>query len=197
MPSRLAPCAWPLPILGRTWPPIHGWARFLVAGYPECVTNNDDVTSDAFYDTRTVLEEAAPGDQAAPTEEAGEPEEPWIRPEDVPGVRHALIAYRVMAYVVGTLLIVLVCIAMPLKYAAGQPQMVNVVGVTHGWLYAVLLITAYVLGRRADWPIIRVVIIALAGTVPFLSFVAEYYARKDVNRRIASAQEYWAAHPVD
>jgi hypothetical protein len=32
------------------------------------------------------------------------------------------------------------------------------------------------------------ILIALAGTIPFLSFVAEYYARKDVNRRLASVE---------
>ena len=72
--------------------------------------------------------------------------------------------------------------------------MVNVVGISHGWLYPVLLITAYVLGRKAGWPLTRLLIIALAGTVPFLSFVAEYFARKDVERRIDSANAYWAGH---
>ena len=121
-------------------------------------------------------------------------QDPWIEPDEIPGVRKALIAYRVMAYVVGTLLVVLVCVAMPLKYAAGKPTMVNVVGISHGWLYPVLLITAYVLGRKAGWPLTRLLIIALAGTVPFLSFVAEYFARKDVERRIDSANAYWAGH---
>ena len=37
-------------------------------------------------------------------------------------------------------------------------------------------------------------IIALDGTVPFLSFVAEYFAHKDVNRRIDDAKNYWAHH---
>ena len=114
--------------------------------------------------------------------------------DSISGVRKALLCYRVMAYIVGTLLIVLVCVAMPLKYAAGRPTMVNVVGISHGWLYPVLLITAYLLGRKAGWPLTRLLIIALAGTIPFLSFVAEYFARKDVNRRIDDAKNYWAHH---
>lgn len=160
----------------------------------------DDVTSDDFYDQPDPAEPALNGagtsgpggDDVSPA--AGDDrvdEEPWIAPDEIGSVRGALIRYRVMAYVVGTLLIVLVCIAMPLKYAAGQPQMVSVVGVAHGWLYAVLLITAYMLGRKAGWPLTRLLVIALAGTVPFLSFVAEYYARKDVNRRIAQTRAYY------
>ncbi len=37
-------------------------------------------------------------------------------------MRNALIRYRVMAYVVGVLLIVLTCVGMPLKYVWGQRQ---------------------------------------------------------------------------
>jgi integral membrane protein len=176
----------------------------------------DDVTSDEFYDDPPagsrqpgVGSRAASGEAPDPASEPSvapaaaaaasatgqdvveDMDEPWITPEEIPSVRGALLRYRVMAYVVGTLLILLVCIAMPLKYAADMPTMVNVVGVAHGWLYAVLLITAYMLGRRAGWPLTRLLLIALAGTVPFLSFVAEHYARKDVQRRIAETQEYY------
>ncbi|MDU1587848.1 MAG: DUF3817 domain-containing protein [Cutibacterium avidum] len=169
------------------------------------VQHTDDVTSDEFYAAPSASEPTA-GDGAhtsahhhgsnpsSPVDAAEAELEPWIEPDEIPGVRKALIAYRVMAYVVGTLLVVLVCVAMPLKYAAGKPTMVNVVGISHGWLYPVLLITAYVLGRKAGWPLTRLLIIALAGTVPFLSFVAEYFARKDVERRIDSANAYWAGH---
>ena len=51
-------------------------------------------------------------------------------------------------------------------------------------LYMVLLVTAYDLGRRVHWPWGRLLVIALAGTVPFLSFWAEYSARKDVQARL-------------
>ena len=56
----------------------------------------------------------------------------------------------------------------------------------HRWLYMVLLITAYDLSRRVGWSIKWVGLIMLAGTVPFLSFVAEHYATKDVRARLAA-----------
>lgn len=102
-------------------------------------------------------------------------------------MRSALIRYRVMAYVVGVLLIVLMCIGMPLKYFWGDDRVVSVVGVAHGWLYMLLLITAVDLGRRAKWTWKRLLAIALAGTVPFLSFVAERSATKDVRAKLADA----------
>jgi integral membrane protein len=115
------------------------------------------------------------------------PEVPPITGEAVPGIRGALIRYRVMAYVVGVLLVVLVVVGVPLKYLAGNDAVVTWTGVPHGYLYMVLLATAYDLGRRVHWPWGRLIVIALAGTVPFLSFWAEYSARKDVQARIRQA----------
>lgn len=111
-----------------------------------------------------------------------------ISPEEVTAIRGALLRYRVMAYLVGTLLIVLVCVGVPLKYFADNGAVVTWTGVPHGWLYMVLIITAYDLGRRVHWPWLRLILIALAGTIPFLSFVAEHYARTDVHARLAAAE---------
>ena len=89
------------------------------------------------------------------------------------GVPSALIRYRVMAYVVGVLLIVLVLVAVPLKYLADTPGPVAVVGTAHGFLYAVYLLAAFDLALRARWRATSTLLVLLAGTVPFLSFVAE------------------------
>jgi len=108
-------------------------------------------------------------------------------------VRNALIRYRVMAYVVGTMLVVLVCIGMPLKYIWHNDSVVTVAGIAHGWLYMVLIVTAIDLGRRARWSLWRILGIMLSGLVPFVTFVAEHYATKDVKAKLAWA----AAHPTE
>lgn len=110
--------------------------------------------------------------------------EPEFEPEEIPGVEKSLLFYRVMAWVVGIFLVVLVCVAMPLKYVWGNGAPVMYVGILHGWLYPVLLISSYNLYRRVQWPWQRLLAIALAGTVPFLSFVAEHAATKDVRARV-------------
>ena len=102
----------------------------------------------------------------------------------------ALIRYRVMAYVVGCLLVVLVCVGVPLKYLGGNDTVVTWTGIPHGWLYMALIITAFDLGRRARWGWGRLILIALAGTVPFLSFVAEHYATRDVRAKLAAFPEF-------
>jgi integral membrane protein len=103
-------------------------------------------------------------------------------------MRGALTRYRVMAYVVGCLLVVLVCIGIPLQVFANDDRLVSVAGVAHGWLYMILIITAVDLGRRVRWPWWRIIIIALAGTIPFITFVAEHYATKDAKPRIAALE---------
>jgi integral membrane protein len=108
-------------------------------------------------------------------------------------MRSALVRYRIMAYVVGVLLVVLVCVGLPLKYLYGYETVVTFTAIPHGWLYMLLLITAFDLGRRAQWSWRRLIAIALAGTVPFLSFVAERSATKDVTRKLAQHESAVAA----
>ena len=115
-------------------------------------------------------------------------------------MRNALLRYRVMAYLVGTLLVVLTCVGLPLKYGYGDDRVVLWTAIPHGWLYMVLLITAFDLGRRAKWSWSRLLLIALAGTVPFLSFVAERSATKNVRAQLgqqdSGAPEAPAGTPV-
>lgn len=85
----------------------------------------------------------------------------------------ALTRYRIIAYVVGIVLIVLVLIGMPMKYLGDNPVIVQTVGPAHGFLYMVLLVAVFDLGRRGRWPLGRMLLVMLAGTVPFLSFYAE------------------------
>ena len=85
----------------------------------------------------------------------------------------ALTRYRVMAYIVGVGLVLLVLVAMPLKYFADSPGMVAVVGTAHGFLFLFYVLAALDLAVRARFTLVRTFLVVVAGTVPFLSFVAE------------------------
>lgn len=102
---------------------------------------------------------------------------------EAPTTAGALLRYRVMAWVVGTLLVLLVCVAVPLKYFADAPRMTTVLGIAHGYLYMTLLFTVGDLWRRRRFPLRWVVAVALAGTIPFLSFVAEHMVTARVRDR--------------
>jgi len=79
----------------------------------------------------------------------------------------------VIAWIVGVALILLVVIGMPLKYGFDRPIVVETVGQAHGFLYMLYLLAAFDLSRRAEWPLKRMLLVMLAGTVPFVSFYAE------------------------
>ncbi len=87
----------------------------------------------------------------------------------------ALLRFRVMAFIVGVGLLVL-CATMVLKYvpAFDNPRPVEVWGPIHGFLYMLYVLTVLDLGFRARWSFGRIVLVALAGTVPFVSFWAEH-----------------------
>ena len=105
------------------------------------------------------------------------------RPAGPAGASRALRPYRVLAYVTGVLLLLLVLVAMPLKYLADEPEMVRIVGVTHGWVYMAYVVAALVLAYQLRWSLLRTLLVVVAGTVPLASFVAERKVVADARAR--------------
>jgi len=85
----------------------------------------------------------------------------------------ALTRYRVVAYIVGVLLLLLVFVAMPMRYIGDDPTLVKLIGPVHGFAYMVYLVVAFDLAVRAKWTFGRTALVLLAGTIPVMSFVAE------------------------
>jgi integral membrane protein len=125
-------------------------------------------------------------------------------------LRAALLRYRVMANVVGVLLIVLVLIGVPLANFDGTSMwgvfgstpaiwtegtrghdigewITTVLGIAHGYLYMIFLVMAFLLSRRASWPMAFTLVTLVCGTVPILSFWAERRATQRVRREHAVA----------
>jgi integral membrane protein len=86
-----------------------------------------------------------------------------------------------MATIVGILLVVLILVGVPLKYLSAEgssPQQLgewitSYLGVAHGWLYMIFLVTAFWLSRLAKWDLAFTVVTLICGTVPLLSFWGE------------------------
>ena len=96
----------------------------------------------------------------------------------------SLLFYRVLAYTVGVGLVILVLVAVPLKYFADSPTLVAIVGPLHGFLYMVYLVAAVNLAFRSRWSPVKTVLVMLAGTIPFVSFVAERKVTADEAARV-------------
>lgn len=93
----------------------------------------------------------------------------------------ALARFRVIAYVVGVVLLLLTA-AVVVRYGFGRPAFSQMISPVHGFLYMVYIAAVFDLGRRAGWSLGRMVLVMLAGTVPLMSF----YAERVVTRRWVS-----------
>ena len=124
-------------------------------------------------------------------------------PDRLTAVSRNLTAYRVMATIVGVLLVVLCLVGVPLANFDGSPMwgvfdstptwvtpgsdaqhagelITTYLGVAHGWLYMIFLFSAFLLSRRAAWDFPFTVVTLVCGTIPLVSFWAEHRATRRV-----------------
>jgi integral membrane protein len=59
--------------------------------------------------------------------------------------------FRLISFIEGISFLVLLFIAMPLKYLAGIPLAVKIVGMTHGVLFILFVIALYMAMKRYQW----------------------------------------------
>jgi len=104
--------------------------------------------------------------------------------------RAALGRYRVMAWVTGVMLLVLV-VEIVLKYVVGAPdpvmRWIGWVPFAHGWIYVVYLVTVLDLWSKMRWGFGRLVAMVLAGVVPVMSFVVERRVHAEAEARLPAA----------
>ena len=108
-------------------------------------------------------------------------------------------AYRVMAYLTGVALIVLVFVGIPLQVFAHSEAVVKIVGVTHGMLYIVYVLVALLMtiAVRMRTLSVATVVVLLAGVLPVLTFVIERWAtRRYITPALAAADGGQAAAPA-
>jgi integral membrane protein len=103
-----------------------------------------------------------------------------------------------MAYVTGVVLMILCFVGVPLQVFAGDAAVANYVGTTHGILYLIYLVTAYLLARKLRLARAPTVLLLAAGTVPVLTFVVErWMTRRFINPALqASGDPVPAANPA-
>ena len=74
--------------------------------------------------------------------------------------------------------LLLILIAMPLKYIWGQPEMVKVVGMAHGLLWLAYIGAAFAMYDKYDWPRKKLFWAFVASLLPAGPFVFEAKAFK-------------------
>ena len=85
---------------------------------------------------------------------------------------------RKLAIVEGISFLVLLGIAMPLKYAAGMPEAVKIVGWIHGVLFVAFCFTLFQTLMSTSWSFGRAALVFVASLLPFGPFVLDRRMRE-------------------
>jgi integral membrane protein len=75
-------------------------------------------------------------------------------------------------------LLVLLCIAMPLKYLYDMPVAVRIVGAAHGVLFLGYIGAALVVARAEAWGLAKLIRCGVASCLPFGTFIFERELRE-------------------
>lgn len=86
---------------------------------------------------------------------------------------------RVVGIAEGISYLVLLGIAMPLKYFAGLPSMVHYAGWAHGLLFMLYVAVVAVVGYAHRWQVARVLKALAASVIPFGPFVLDREWRRE------------------
>ena len=86
----------------------------------------------------------------------------------------ALGRVRILGLIEGWSFVILLFVAMPLKYIFHEPAAVSVVGMAHGVLFLALCAAALQAQVNEDgWPLKRTAIIVIGALLPFGPFIVE------------------------
>jgi len=80
---------------------------------------------------------------------------------------------RMLALTEGVSFLLLLGVAMPLKYFAGMPQAVKIFGWAHGILFIALCFVLLKVTLEERWPLTRSAMVFIAALLPFGPFVID------------------------
>lgn len=80
---------------------------------------------------------------------------------------------RIVAILEGWSLIILLAIAMPLKYLAGRPEAVQVIGMIHGLLFIAYTVLVVQIKFVLRWTAVKTLLALFASVIPFGTFYVE------------------------
>lgn len=101
----------------------------------------------------------------------------------------ALTRFRIVAFTEGLSYLALLGIAMPLKYIAGIPMAVKVVGWVHGLLFILYLVTLVHAAVERRWSATFSVAAFVASLIPGATFYLERILRRDDEKSDIGAAE--------
>ncbi|MEZ4379920.1 MAG: DUF3817 domain-containing protein [Nannocystaceae bacterium] len=86
---------------------------------------------------------------------------------------------RLIGLIEGTSFLVLLGIAMPLKYLAGRPEAVKFVGWAHGVLFMLFILALFHAASDREWPLKKMAAGFIAAVIPFGTFIFDANLRRE------------------
>jgi integral membrane protein len=82
---------------------------------------------------------------------------------------------RLIAFLEGVSFVVLLFVAMPVKYVLGNDTWVKTVGQAHGLLFVLLIVITLFVGYKKQWKLIGIPAkVMVSSIVPFGTFYVDY-----------------------
>lgn len=89
--------------------------------------------------------------------------------------------FRIVALLEGISYILLLFIATPIKYLAGDPQYVKLLGMPHGMLFVAYVALAFLFKKDFKWTGKQFLIVLIASILPFGTFYIDKAYLKKLN----------------
>ena len=90
--------------------------------------------------------------------------------------------FRWVAFLEGLSFVLLLFVAMPLKYWAGLPLAVRIVGMVHGLLFVLFIGALFRAAVEREWPARRWGLAFLSSLVPFGTFAFDRSLKRELTR---------------
>ena len=87
-------------------------------------------------------------------------------------------AFRMTALAEGVSFLTLLCIAIPMKYFMGMPEVVRVAGSIHGALFVLYVGLLAILHVRQRWSFMFSLYALIASVIPFGTFMLDKHLRE-------------------
>ena len=85
-------------------------------------------------------------------------------------MKHPVSFLRIVTLLEAISFLILLFVAMPLKYVWGMPLAVKIVGMAHGVLFVLFCIALYRVMMQTNWPFKRAALLFIASLLPFVPF---------------------------
>ena len=82
--------------------------------------------------------------------------------------------FRIISYLEGISYILLLFIAVPIKYYANDPSLVKLLGMPHGLLFVAYVMLSLVNSKKYNWSFIKTVVVLISSIIPFGTFYVDY-----------------------